>query len=189
MQVAIDITSEALIKTALGLYKTQHASPDVLLSNVIADMHSNSDPATVIRQAVTNSIAEGIRRMERQALAAAADFESVGQMSLLGELIPEHKIPSGMKTKSVAEVVAWWENRVEIEIANMEEMRAAFERQEEKTKRFVAWAKPPRQIYDAMVRAGIDPNEVSYADAINKAEAFSKRCGADLGETAGQSVR
>jgi hypothetical protein len=189
MQVAIDITSEALIKTALGRYKTQHESPDLLLSNVIAEMHSNADSATVIRQAVTNSIAEGIQRMERQAMAAEAEFESVGQMSLLGELVPQHKIPSGMKNKTVAEVVAWMENRAEIEIANLEEMRAAFERQEQKTKRFVAWAKAPRQIYEAMVRAGIDPNEVSYAEAINKAEAFSRRDGAGLGETAAQPLR
>jgi ribulose kinase len=189
MQVAIDITSEALVKTALGRYKTQQESPDLLLSNVIADLHSNADSATVVRQAVTNSIAEGIRRMERQAMASEAEFESVGQLSLLGELVPEHKIPAGMKDKTVAEVVAWMESRAEIEAANLEELRAAVERQEQKTKRLAAWAKAPRQIYNALVRAGIDPHTVSYADAINKAETFSRRRGAGLGETTAQSVR
>jgi hypothetical protein len=40
-----------------------------------------------------------------------------------------------------------------------------------------------------MVRAGIDPNEVSYAEAIHKAEAIDRRGGADVGEKAGQSLR
>lgn len=51
MNVNIDITSEQLIKTALNRYKTQHESQDVLLGNVIAEMQSNADSATVIRQA------------------------------------------------------------------------------------------------------------------------------------------
>lgn len=189
MQVNIDITSEQLIKAALNRYKTQHEAPDMLLGNVIAEMHSNADAATVIRQAVTNSIADGLRRMERQAMAAESEFAAVGQMSLLGDMIPEHKIPAGMQTKSVAEVLAWMENRAEIERQNLEEMRAAFERQEQKTKRFIAWVDGPRKVFNALKGAGLDPEKVSYAEAINKAEALRPRRGADAGETSKRPLR
>lgn len=189
MNVNIDITSEQLIKTALNRYKTQHDSPDVLLGHVIAEMHSNADSATVIRQAITNSIAEGILRMERQAMAAEADWAAVGQMSLLGDLIPEHSIPAGMQTKSAAEVNAWMENRAQIERENLDELRAALERQEQKTKRFTAWADATRQVCEALRRAGLDPAEVSYAEAISKAQAVQSRHGADAGASPKRPVR
>lgn len=189
MNVTIDITSEQLIKTALNRYKTQHEAPDTLLGNVIAEMHSNADSATVIRQAVTNSIADGIKRMERQALAAAEDWAAIGQMSLLGNLIPEHKIPAGMQTKSAAEVNAWMENRAQIERENLDELRAALERQEQRTKRFTAWADAVRQVCDSLKRAGLDPAEVSYAEAINKAQAVQPRHGADAGATPNRPMR
>lgn len=189
MQVNIDITSEQLIKTALNRYKTQHEAPDMLLGNVIAEMHSNADSATVIRQAVTNSIAEGIWRMERQAMAAESEFAAVGQMSLLGDLIPDHKIPAGMQTKSAAEVADWMENRAQIERDNLDEMRAALERQEQKTLRFVSWAAATRKVCDALEKAGMDPAKVTYAEAINKAEALHARHGADAGAQAKRPVR
>lgn len=189
MQVEIDITSEQLIKTALGRYKTQHESPDMLLSNVIADMHSNADSATVIRQAVTNSIAEGITRMERQAMAAESQFASIGQMSLLGDLIPEHKIPAVMQTRSVAEVAAWMEDRAQIERDNAEEMRAAADRQAEKARNFTEWAKGPSRICEVLRRAGIDPKDISYAEAINKAETLQPRHGLDAGAPSKRPLR
>lgn len=189
MQMNIDITSEQLVKAALNRYKTQHEAPDMLLGNVISEMHSHADSATVIRQAVTNSIAEGLRRMERQAMAAESEFAGIGQMSLLGDMIPEHKIPAGMQTKSAAEVNAWMENRAQIERENLEELRGALERQEQKTKRFATWADATRQVCDALKRAGLDPAEVSYAEAINKAEALRPRRGADAGETSKRPLR
>jgi hypothetical protein len=189
MQVDIDITSEQLVKTALGRYKTQHDSPDLLLANTIADMHSNTDAATVIRQAVTNSIAAGIKRMERQAMAAEAEFEAIGQMSLLGELVPEHKIPAGMTAKSVAEVAAWTDARAEIEQENLEEMRAAFKRQEAKAARFAKWAEATKKVQAIVERAGLDPREVTYAEAISKAEALSEGRRADVGAQAGKPLR
>jgi hypothetical protein len=189
MQINIDITSEQLIKTALNRYKTQHEPPDMLLSNFIAEMHSNADSATVIRQAVTNSIADGLRRMERQAMAAESEFASVGQMSLLGDLIPDHKIPAGMQTKSAAEVNSWMENRAQIERENLDEMRAALERQEQKAARFSAWADATRQVCDALKRAGLDPGQVSYAEAINKAQTVWAGRGADAGATPRRPVR
>lgn len=189
MQVNIDITSEQLIKTALNRYKIQHEAPDMLLGNVIAEMHSNADSATVIRQAVTNSIAEGIRRMERQAMVAESEYAAVGQMSLLGDLIPDHKIPAGMQTKSAAEVNAWMENRAQIERENLEEMRAALDRQLQKTKQFTAWAEATRQVCDALRRSGFDPEMVSYAEAINKAEAIQPRHCADAGTSPKRTMR
>jgi hypothetical protein len=189
MQVKIDITAENLIKKALHRYKTKHEAPDMLLGNVIKSMHSNADSATVIRQAVTNSIAEGIRRLERQAMAAESEFASVGQMSLFGDMIPDHKIPAAMKTKSAAAVNAWMENRAQIERDNLDEIRAALERQEERSRSYSAWAAATRQVCEALQRAGLDPAEVSYADAINKAEALHPRHGFDAGAAAKQPLR
>jgi len=189
MQVKIDITSEQLVKTAMNRYKVQHETPDMLLGRVIADMHSNADSDTIIRQAMTNSIAEGILRMERQAMAAAEGFDEVGQMSLLGDLIPDHKIPAAMQTKSAAEVNAWMESRAEIEQENLAELRAAVEKQVEKTARFVSWAAATRKVCDALQKAGMDPAKVTYAEAINKAETLHARRGADAGAQAKRPVR
>lgn len=189
MQIDFDVTSEQLIKMALARYKTQHESPDVLLSNVIADIHSNTDSATVIRQAVTNSIAEGLRRMERQAMAAEHEFQSIGQMTLFGEPIPGHNIPTGLSTRPAAEVRAWMENRAEIERENAGELLAAAKKQEDKASRFSAWASATRKICEALTRAGLDPNEVSYAEAINKAEAVHRRRGADAGAPTTRAMR
>ena len=110
-------------------------------------------------------------------------------MSLLGDLIPYHKIPEGMQTKSAAEVNAWMENRAQIESDNLDEMRAAFERQEQKTARYVSWAAATRQVCDALQKAGMDPEKVTYAEAINKAEAIHARDGADAGTQAMRPVR
>lgn len=189
MKIAIDITSEQLIKSALSRYKLKHESPDMLLANVVAELHSNADSATVIRQAVTNSVKEGITKMERQAMAAEKDFQAIGQMSLLGELIPEHKIPASMVTKSAAEVNAWMENRAQIEQQNLEELRAALDKQTSKAARFAKWATATRQVCETLERAGINPREVSYAEAINKAEALHAGRSPDAGTAPKQSVR
>lgn len=189
MKIEIDITAEQLIKTALHRYKTQHESPDILLGSVIASLNVNTDSATVIRQAVTNSIAAGIERMERQAMAAEQEFATVGQMSLLGDLIPEHQIPSEMQTQSAEEVNAWMQNRAQIERENLEELRAALERQEQKTKRFTQWATATQRVCDALQRAGLDPAKVSYAEAIDQAETLQPRRGADAGPQAKQPLR
>jgi uncharacterized protein YejL (UPF0352 family) len=189
MQVKIDITAEQLIKTALNRYKTQHESPDMLLGNVISELHSNTDSATVIRQAITNSIAEGLLKMERQAMAAESEFASIGQMSLLGELIPEHKIPLGMQTRSAAEVNAWMQHRAELERENLEELRAAFERQEHKAAKFSAWAQATHRICEALQHGGLDPAGVTYAEAINRAQAIQPRHGVDVGAPSGLPLR
>jgi len=184
-----NITSEQLIRTALNRYKTQHESADMLLSNVIHDMNPGSDSATVIRQAVTNSVAEGIRRMERQALSAESEFQRIGQMSLLGELIPDHKIPASMQSKSAREVNAWMENRAQVERENLEELRAAVEKQQGKTKRFEEWANATRLVCEALEHSGLNPSEVTYAEAVNKAEAVYRRDGADAVASAKRPVR
>lgn len=171
MKTELDITSEQLVSKAMNYYKLGHASPDLLLARVIADMRSNADPATVIRQAVTNSIAEAIRKMDRQALAAESEFQAIGQMSLLGDLIPEHKIPNDMQGKPAAEVDAWMQSRAEIEAKNLEELRVAVREQERKAERFSTWANATRQVCETLERAGLDPRVVTYAEAINKAEA------------------
>lgn len=189
MQVSINVTSEQIIKTALSRYKTQHESPDMLLANVVAEMRSNADPATVIRQAVTNSIAKGIKEAERDVIAKEQEFESIGQMSLLGDLIPEHKIPAAMRTKSVAEVYAWIQQRAEIEQQNLEEMRAAFRRQESKTKKFLEWLNAVRKVKEALEHSGFDPNEVNYNDAISKAQTIQPGSECVSGAQAKRDVR
>lgn len=190
MQVKIDITSEKLIKAALKRYRSsQQESPDVLLSNAIASMYSNADSSTVIRQAVTNSIRLGIDVMERDANARESEFAVIGQMSLLGDLIPEHKIPAKMQNNPAADVNAWMQERAQIERENLEEMRAAVDRQQQRTSQFAAWASATANVCETLERAGIDPARMSYAEAISKAEAIQSGRGAVSGEKAKRPLR
>jgi hypothetical protein len=170
MNITIDTTSEQLIKAALQRYKVDHRDADILLATVITETHPNAEPATVVRQAVTNSILEGIKKLERQAAASESEFHQFGQMNLFGDLIPEHKVPVGLLNKSAAEMDAWMQQRAEIERENAEEMRRAADAQERKAKRFELWAKSVHQVCTALTDAGFNPQEISYAEAIAKAE-------------------
>lgn len=189
MTLDTDITSEQLITRALKRYETTNENPDTLLASVIADIHANTDSATIIRQAVTNSVAEGIRKKERQAMAKEADFQAIGQMSLLGDLIPEHKVPASMVSKSAAEVNAWMENRAAIEAENLTELRNAVEAQKRKADRFNTWANATRKVCQSLEHAGINPNEMTYAEAINKAEAVDSRSASGIDAKAGRPMR
>jgi hypothetical protein len=166
----ITITSEQLVKTALQRYRLDNADADILLATVITETHPNDEPATVVRQSVTNSIIDGIRKLERQAAAAEKEFRLCGQMSLFGELIPEHQVPAGLVSKSAAEMNEWMQARAQIERENADEMRRAADAQERKAQRFEQWANSVSRVCHALTDAGFNPQDISYEAALAKAE-------------------
>lgn len=171
MRVTIDITSEQLVKAALKRYRVDHSDADVLLARLIADTYPGTESATVVRQAVTNSIIEGIQKAEREAATAENEFYEYGQTDLFGSLIPKHKVPKGLLVKSAAEMDEWMQNRSEVEREDAEEMRRHAEAQERKAERFAHWAMCVHTVCRVLTEAGIDPREISYGEALSKTEA------------------
>ena len=189
MKTDITITAEQLVKSGLDLYKTQGGDANSLIASAARQLGCKTELASFVTQTVINSMNAALQRMERQAMAAANEFDTIGQMDLFQHLIPEHQIPSGMKSKYAAEVDAWMANRAEIERQNATEMHTAAERQERKSKNFERWAAATRQVVEALQEAGLDPRTVTYEQAIQQAEAFHARGGAPAGASTRRPVR
>lgn len=185
MSTEIQITAEQLVRESLKRYVVEHADPDQLIAETIRQLYPNSNGETVRAQALANSVAEGIKRMERQAATHESEFRKIGQLSLLGELIPEHCVPHQLMEKSTAEMRDYMANRAEMEKQNADEMRAAAVRQEEKARRFEAWSDVVTKVYRAVVDMGLNPEVVSYAEALSKAEKVNpgRSAGADTSAT------
>lgn len=189
MNTEITITAEQLIQTALKIAVVEPDAPDLLLSRAIVDLHLQTEPETIARQSLVNSIANGLKRQERQAAAAHDRFDTVGQMSLFGDLIPEHQIPRGWQSKMAAEVDAWMANRADIERQNADELRKAADAQEQKARKFEAFAAATHRVVEALIQAGLDPHQVTYEQAIAHAEAFHGRGSPAAGATTRRPVR
>lgn len=170
MNSDIKITAEQLVKESLQSYKTDHSEPAVLVANTIQRLFPNSDSVTVRCMAIENSVEEGILKLERQAAATESEFRQCGQMSLLGELIPEHKVPVGLINKSTAEMDEWMANRAAIERENADELRRAAEQQERKAMRYEQWSEAVHKVAITLIDNGLNPAEISYAEALAKAE-------------------
>lgn len=189
MKTGIQITAEQLVREALHAYKTDHADPDVLIGKTIARLYPNADGVTVRAIALTNSVTEGIAKLERQAAASESEFYLAGQMSLLGEIIPEHKVPKGLMSKPASEMDDWMRDRAAIERENAQELRRAADAQERKAKRFEHWSEVVHRVCVILNENGINPAEVSYAEALKKAEAVSPGHGSVFGTPAERPMR
>lgn len=189
MKAEINVTSEQIVKKALRRYETQQEDADLLLANVINDMHANTDAATVIRTSVTNSIRKGIERLERESYSREAEFVAIGQMFLFDELIPEHNIPASLRTKSCEEVDAWNASRSRIDLDNAEESAAHTESLKRKASRSAANASASHKLCEVLRRNGIDPSKVTYEEAIEKAQEIWARNSIDAGSSSKKPLR
>lgn len=172
--IDINTTAEQLIKETLKTYRAERAEPEVLLAKTIATLHPGINPDVVSQAAQINSIAKAITKLERDALAHESVMQEYGQLSLLGALIPEHKVPKGLINKSAAEMDAWMASRAETEAENAEELRKAAEAQARKADRFAQWSGAVHRVCTTLKDHGIDPEAISYAEALRKAEAFNR---------------
>lgn len=184
------LTSEQLVRVGLDLFKTQgERNPDALYVATCRHLGCQTEVASFGAQAIVNSLEFGMQRMERQALAAAVKFETIGQMSLFGDLIPEHHIPKGWKAKIAREVNDWLKSRAEIKQANAEELERAAEGARREAVAAAHDAGASQQVIDALERAGLDPAQVTYEQAIAHSEAFHGRGGATAGASPRKPLR
>ena len=167
----IDITAENLIKKSVDTSRvTPEQSADKLLANTIKQLFGDMEPVDVCFAAIEQSIQAKLESIRRDSMAKQSEFEQIGQLDLDGFLVDEHKIPKAMKTQSVAEVDDWMQSRAQIELENAEELRKAYEAQQNKSNRFQQWAYATKTVRVAVERMGLDPQVITYEQAINKAK-------------------
>jgi hypothetical protein len=171
--MTIRITAEQLIKETLSTYKAKEAPADILLAQTIKRLYPNEDAMTVRATVLENSIAAGIKRLMAGAIAAESDFMRCGQMSLFGELIPEHTVPRSLINKSAQGMADWMDNRARMERDNADELRRAADAQERKARRYEQSSQAVLRVVEALRAAGLNPEEVTYAEALAKAETLS----------------
>ena len=173
MNTDITITVDQLIHAALKRYAlNQTIDTEILLAQTINDLYPNGNGETVRAKVLINSLTEAIEKAQRKAAAHENAFAQIAQMALPGILIPEHKIPKQLLPRSVAEVKEWSENRAAIERENADELRRAAKSQERKAEKFENWSKAVDAVYQAILDMGLDPESVTYEEAIKKAETF-----------------
>lgn len=183
------LTSEQLLRVVANLHKTHGGNAADLVATAARSLGCQTELASFGLQTIINSAQANIDRAERQALAAADNFESVGQMSLFGDLISEHSIPKGWKTKYTKDVIDWWQSRAEIDRANAEEMMRHAEQAQRKAKHSEYNASVTHQVGEALERAGLDPAQVTYEQAIAHAETFHARGGPATGASSSKPLR
>lgn len=167
----IDITAENLIKKSVDTSRVNpEQSADKLLANTIKQLFGDMDPDKVCLAAIEQSVQAKLESIRRDSMAKQSEFEHIGQLDLEGFSVDEHKIPKAMKTRSVAEVDDWMQSRAQIELENAEELRKAYEAQQNKANRFQQWAYATKTVRIAVERMGLDPTVISYEQAINKAK-------------------
>jgi hypothetical protein len=189
MNVDIQITAEDLVRAAVKRYVLKPADPEMLLAETIRDLFPSTNGEVVRNKALENSVLRGIEKTDRERHANESAFLLVGQMSLFGDLIPEHKIPEQLLSKSVRETQEWMETRARIEQENAEELRRAAAAQERKAEQFRRWLAAVNSVYQAILEAGLNPETLTYAQAIQQAETLQSGCVGHSGNTAKRPLR
>lgn len=162
------MTSEQLVKASIHRYKIDHSDPEVLLHKVIADLGPELDPVMETHSSVVKSIKAGIERLKRITVQIEKEFATCRQMRLYGEEIPEHKVPKGKLHESVSEMDAWMRSRAEIERQNADELQELADEQRLRADRFAGWSQAVHRVYEKVVEAGHNPDELTYAEAIKQ---------------------
>lgn len=187
--IDIQITAEELVRAALKRYITAPSAPDHLLAETIRDIYPNTNGEMVRTRSLENSIAKGVKKIIEDDHEWENKFLAVGQMSLFGDLIPEHKIPSRLLDTSVRETLDWMETRARIEQENADELRRAADAQQRKAERFAKWLSAVLQVYQSILEAGMNPETITYAQAIKHAETPNAQPDQGIGQSPKQPVR
>lgn len=124
----------------------------------------------------------------RGRVANEDEFKRIGQMDLFGNMIPEHKVPKIMMERSCAEVSEWMEQRAKIERENLEELLIAVKKQQSKSAKFDQWYNAVQLVKSTIEKIGLDPERISYEEAINKAQTHQHGDESVPGKKAKQSV-
>lgn len=172
MNTDIQITAEELIKQSVKRYATEQSTAEILIAETIHQLYPNHSGDIVRAISLKNSVQNGILKAERMAAAHESEFALIGQLSLLGDLIPEHKVPKQLLSKSTSEMYEWMQNRAKIEQENADELRKAAEAQQNKADKFASWSHSVSSIYHAIIEMKLNPDEVTYAEALKQAQAF-----------------
>lgn len=170
MHHGIDLTIEDLIRQSLKDHKDTETDPATAIAETVSRLFPSQDALSVRMICEENSYRRAIDKRNRDRTAAENEFQRIGQLSLFGDLIPEHSVPKSLIPKSAAEMQEWMRSRAQIETENADEAKRYAETVDRKAKRYQRYADAVDRVIDAIETAGFNPEVISYGEAIQKAE-------------------
>jgi hypothetical protein len=173
---------KSVFRTALRLSVNGNGDANDLMAQATAAAYPGLSPQEALW---TAGCAQLIDAMEKQRIASMvldSEWADIAQSDLFGEMIPAHKVPKALLTRSVSEAADYMEERARVSLDNVEEIERHLAQQRDLAHRLCAWRDAVAMVRDAMTERGIDPESVTYEQATKQAasgvsghEAVSRR--------------